>query len=426
MIRFVLALCLVLAVSPLRAERIRVVVAVGVPEVSAVGVRSLRANVITSLATATHVEQWGNGPAFSAEIDRAELDALRRDPRVQAVSIDTGGEGALHESVPLVRGDVVHAQGITGKGVTIAVLDTGIDANNADFAGRIVAQRCFCDNLDGSGCCPNGLPSQQTGNAAMDDHGHGTHVSGIMAGSGAWSIRGVAPDAQIVAVKVMDKENSFKSFTQIYRALEWIAADRPDVKAINMSLGSYTLYSTSDCSTAAIALGMRDVIAQLRQRGVVITASTGNQGSTTQTTLPACVADVIGVGATYDAPGNHYAFCAAVDAKVDQVACFTNSTDAMDMLAPGSPIAATRRGGGSVVFSGTSMAAPHVAGAVALMQQVARGTLSAGQAESILEVTGVPVRDARNGLTVPRLDIAAAIAATPHVPAQPKRRGVRK
>jgi subtilisin family serine protease len=426
MIRLMLALGLVLGVSPLRAERVRVVVAVGTPEVSAMGAEAMRANVMTSLATATHVERWGDGPAFAAEIDRSELDALRRDPRVLAVSLDTGGEGALLESIPLVRGDVVHAQGVTGKGVAIAVLDTGIDAHNADFAGRIVAQRCFCDNLDGTGCCPNGMPSQNTGDAAMDDHGHGTHVSGIIAGSGAWSIRGVAPDAQIVSVKVMDKDNSFKSFTQIYHALEWIADARPDVKAINMSLGSFALYSTSDCSNAAIALGMRDVIQRLRQRGVVITASTGNQGSTTQTTLPACMSDVLGVGATYDSPGNHYAFCTALEAKADQVACFTNSNDATDMLAPGSPIAATKRGGGSIVFSGTSMAAPHVAGAVALMQQVAHGTLGAWQAEYILEMTGVPVRDARNGLTIPRLDIAAAIAATPHVDAQPKRRGVRK
>ncbi|HYH07276.1 MAG TPA: S8 family serine peptidase [Thermoanaerobaculia bacterium] len=426
MIRFMLAFCLAIGVSPLHAERVRVVVAVGVPEVSALGVESLRANVIGSLSTATRIEKWGDSPAFAAEVDRAELDALRRDPRVQAVSLDTGGEGALHESVPLVRGDVVHARGITGKGVTIAVLDTGIDVSNADFAGRIVAQRCFCDNLDGTGCCPNGMTQQSTGDAAVDDHGHGTHVSGILAGSGAWSIRGVAPEVQIVAVKVMDKDNSFKSFTQIHRALDWIANERLDVKAINMSLGSFALYGTSDCGTAATAIGLRDVIAKLRQRGVVITASSGNNGSITQTTLPACMADVMGVGAVYDTPGDHTAFCSAPGAKADQVTCFTNSTDALDIVAPGAPISATRRGGGSIVFSGTSMAAPHVAGAVALMQQVSRGSLSAWQAESILKMTGVPVRDARNGLTFPRLDIAAAIAATPHVDAQPRRRGVRK
>lgn len=434
--KFLLAMAIAAAL-PLHADpadRVRVVVAVGVPEMSAQAGRSLRAeavlslreSVVDSLEGAAEIEPWGRGPVFAAEIDRAELERLSRDPRVRAISIDRGGEGALLESVPLIGADLVHAQGFDGRGVTVAVLDSGIDAANPDFAGRIAAQRCFCDNLDGSGCCPNGDTEMSSGNAARDDNGHGTHVSGIVAGNGATAPRGIAPGARIVAVKVLDENRTFRSFTQIFRALEWIANERPDVKVINMSLGSWSVFEPSECETNAIAIGMHDLIATLRSRGVLIAASSGNQSSAVGTTMPACMGDVLGIGATYDGPANPQPVCEQTSAGRDDMACFTNSSGAIDLLAPGAVITATARGGGFTSMSGTSMAAPHVAGALALMQQVSAGTVTANQAETILKTTGHPIRDPRNGLAFPRLDVAAAIAATPHVTPPPRRRSTKK
>jgi subtilisin family serine protease len=426
MSRLLLAI-VIAAALPLRADRIRVVVAVGMPAMRAAVLPSLRMDVVESLETATEVETWGNGAAFATEIDRSELERLSRDPRVRAVSIDRGGEGALLDSVPLVGADVVHAQGFDGRGVTVAVLDSGIDARSRDFAGRIVAQRCFCDNLDGTGCCPNGDAAQSDGDAARDDNGHGTHVTGILAGDGSTAPRGMAPGARIVAVKVLDHDRTFRSFTQVYRALEWIARERPDVKVINMSFGSWALYGPNDCDSAAIAIGMQGIVSELRRRGVLITASSGNASSLAGTTMPSCMGDVIGVGATYDAPGDQ-STCDASRRDRDEVTCFTNSTGAIDLLAPGAIITAAGRGGGFVTMSGTSMAAPHVAGALALMQQVSGGALTADQAETILKTTGRPIVDTRNGLAFPRLDVAAAVAATPHAPAPPpqKRRAAKK
>jgi subtilisin family serine protease len=432
MSRFLLALALAFTL-PLHADRVRVVVAVGVPEVTAHAtgsvhadaIGSMRAGVLATLEDATGIEPWGTGPAFAAEIDRADLERLARDPRVRAVSLDRGGEGALMESVPLIGADLVHAQGFDGHGVTVAVLDSGIDDTSRDFAGRIVAQQCFCDNLDGTGCCPNGEIEQSGPGSARDDNGHGTHVSGIVAGGGVTAPRGVAPGANLVAIKVLDANRRFRSFTQMHRALEWIAKNRPDVKVINMSLGSWSVYPAADCDSTAIAIGLLNVVGELRARGVLITASSGNESAVDGTSLPACMTDILGIGATYDAPAGHQFDCDADATGRDEITCFTNSSMAIDLLAPGAVITSTARGGGFASMSGTSMAAPHVAGTLALMQQVSGGALPADLAETILKSTGRMVVDYRNGLAFPRLDAATAVAVTPHI-IPPKRRAAKK
>lgn len=425
MFRSLAGIAVLFATLSLHAGRIRVVVVLEDQPARAVSTDAMRSGLLESFR-ASHVEPWGRGRAFEVEIDREELPRLEADPRVRAVEVDSGGGGGLMQSLPLIGVDTVRAQGFDGSGVTIAVLDTGIDVSNPDFAGRIVGQRCFCDNLDGSGCCPNGEVEQSGEGAADDDNGHGTHVTGIAAGGGASAPGGVAPKANIVAVKVMDRSNSFRSFTQIYRALRWIAEERPDVRVVNMSLGSSALYSSSACGSTAIALGMEDVIAELRRRGVLITASTGNQGSKTAMALPACMQDVLGVGAVYDAVGTYaYYACPDPSAQLGSVTCFTNSNDSTDLVAPGAPITASRRGGGSMTLAGTSMAAPHVAGVIALMVQAGGPRLTADQIEFILKATGRTAVDPRNDRLFPSLDAAAAIASTPRAPA-PRRRPVRK
>jgi subtilisin family serine protease len=426
MTRFVIV-CILAAALPLRAERVRVIVAVEAPAYSIASVEAARDGVISTLERPERVERWGtSGTAFSVEVDESELEALRRDPRVAAVTVDTGGQGSMMESIRIVGADKVHAQGLDGRNVTVAVLDTGIDGENPDFGGRILAERCFCDNLDGSGCCAGGARILAGPGAARDDHGHGTHVAGILAGGGVYAPRGIAPRANIVAVKVMDAQNSFRSYTQIYHALEWIALERPDVEVINMSLGSRALFSGDACNASALARGLQEVIAFLRLRGVLITASSGNDGSLSATTFPACMSEVLSVGATYDSSGPHSTYCAAVNANVDDVTCFSNSDASVDLLAPGATIASSKRGGGLVMNAGTSMAAPQVAGTIALMKQAGGSLLTSRQIETILKDTGKIVFDTRNWLAFPRLDVAAALEATPRAEPVPRRRSVRQ
>lgn len=424
MTRTILLAGWLLAALPLLGERVRVIVATEPP--AAAGVRTIeaqRAGVIESLQTARGIERWGRSGAFVAELERWELELLRRDPRVRAITPDTGGSGSLLESIPLVGGDIVAARGFDGRDVTVAILDSGIDLTNPDFAGRIVAQQCFCDNFS-LGCCPNRLSVQSGPGAAQDDNNHGTHVAGIIGGVGQSGPRGMAPGVKIVAVKVLDSSNSFASTTQIYRALEWIRDERPDVRVINMSLGTAVLFENEECQASAAAIGFQDVLAPLRARGVVIVASTGNNGDSARMQFPACAQSVLSVGATYDTAGPHRYFgCEDGNAARDAIACFSNASVGLDLLAPGAVIRSARRGGGSATMVGTSMAAPHVTGALALMMQVSYGMLPVDQAERILKSTGVPITDARNGLTTPRLDVAAAVAATPN--ATSKRRAAR-
>ena len=427
--RTLLVVALLAYALELRAGRIRVVVAVELPRVAMASVDAYRADVITSLATAKEITPWGAGAVFSAEVDEAELDALRADPRVRAISLDFGGGGALTDSGPLVGVNLAHAQGVDGRGVTIAILDTGVDRRHPDFAGRIVAEQCFCDNRDGTGCCPNGETVQSGAGAAHDDNGHGTHVAGIAAGAGVLAARGMAPASRIVAVKVMDRGNRFMSFTQIYLALDWIATTQPEVSVINMSLGSWSLFGPGDCANAAIAIGIRDVLDRLRARDVVVTVSSGNQGSSHSMGMPACMDEVLSVGATYDrsGPSDFKALfgCSDPAGVTDGIACFSNSSASLDLLAPGAWIQSSRAGGSTATYAGTSMAAPHAAGAIALMKQVGGRSLNPYLATSILRETGSPLLDPRNGLTVPRLDVARALAATPKAAAPPRRRSAR-
>ncbi|HVG24476.1 MAG TPA: S8 family serine peptidase [Thermoanaerobaculia bacterium] len=385
---------------PLFAERIRVVVAYDDAQIA--------------LAEVPDGTRWGDSAVFSVEIERDQLERLRRNPRVRAVDLDEGGHGGLAQSIPIVGADVLRARGIDGRGRTIAVLDTGIDSDHPDFGGRIIAEQCFCNNFDGTGCCPGGAIERSGAGSAEDDHGHGTHVAGIAAGNGP--APGVAPAAWIVAVKVMDAQNRFRGFQQIHDALQWIADTRPDVDAINMSLGSFARYEPSQCNGNAVAIGLQPVIARLRARGVLIAACSGNDGDTKGMWLPACMDAVVSVGATYDVAGSY--------GPADTVVPFTNSSAGLDLLAPGADITSSRRGGGWVSFSGTSMATPHVAGTILLIRQI-MGHATADAVQELMQRTGKPVVDKRNGLTIPRLDALAAVDAAPREPVPPRRRTAR-
>ena len=336
------------------------------------------------------------------------LKKLVRDYRVEKIDLDLPGHMALAESTELVRARDVQATGITGAGVVVAVFDTGIDTDHPDLSDDIVAQQCFCTNADGvTGCCPGGRTEASGAGAAEDEQGHGTHVAGIITSGGRVAPRGMAPDADIVAVRVLDKTGAAASSVQLMKAFDWIISTQPSVKVVNTSLVFGSFPGQCDAASSFTA-GFAQAVNTLRARGTLTVSSAGNSGNKSEIGAPACLTGAIGVGAVYDANVGTISFgCTDGSTSADKIACFSNSSSAVDLLAPGAAISSSGIGGGVAGFAGTSQAAPHVAGALALMLQ-AKPSATADQLEAALKASGRPITDT-NGLTVTRIDVKSAV-----------------
>jgi subtilisin family serine protease len=332
---------------------------------------------------------------FAAAVSPAGLAKLRADPEVVRIDPLQYGSGALAQSVPQIRADAVHRRDDIGQNVTVAILDTGIDPTHPDLAGSVVAEECFCS----SNCCPNGTRRQSGPGSAFTTFVHGIHVAGIIGSRGAVAPPGVAPGVDIVAVKVLSDDNRGQLPDWI-AALEWIAENRPDVQAVNMSLESDELYPGFCDAADGITKGLAQAIALLRSRGTLTFAATGNAhidspAAVDKVAAPACVSSAVAVG--------------AVD-KRDRVAGFANSSSALDLLAPGVGILSAAPGDRTQILSGTSMAAPHVTGAAALLLAI-NSSMMADALEAALKTTDVHIVDHRNGLTFPRVNALSSMNA---------------
>jgi subtilisin family serine protease len=380
-------------------------------------VAALQRSVLARLSRSDFQETavWREIPGFAGRVSRSGVAKLAADPRVVRVDLDSGGHGDDNESLPLIRGDVVHGQGYLGAGQTVAILDSGIDRANVDLAGAIVAEHCFL-----SRGCPNGQAEQDGPGSAQDDNGHGTNVAGIIASTGTIAPVGVAPAAKLVVVKVLDRNEVFQTSSQVISALDWVIANHPEVRVVNMSLGTNALFPDTCDSSSALTLSFASAVNTLRTRGALVVASSGNDGAKSAMEAPACIASAVSVGAVYDADVGVQAIFSCVDqsSAPDLVPCFSDSSPALDLLAPGDVITSTGLGGGLSKYVGTSQAAPQVAGAAALLFS-ALPTATADAVESALESTGVKITDGANGRVTPRIDIAAALAALTGAPPPP-------
>ena len=338
--------------------------------------------------------------AVAADVSLQGLVQLAEDMSVARIGLDTGGHGSLYQAIPQVNiASIKQTYNLTGQNVEVAVLDTGVDTDHVDLEGVLLTQKCFADS------CPNGE------NRAEDDNGHGTHVTGIIASQGSTAPEGGSPGVKIHAIKVLDSSNSYSAASIVIAGLDHVINELPNVDIVNMSLGTNELFS-SDCdSTYTYTRLFNSAIKILRDRGTLSFVSSGNEASANSISAPACISSAIAVGAVWDTSPTYWNddYCTEANPMVDQMACFSNSSVSLDIFAPGSPISATRNGGGTTIYSGTSMATPLVASCAALLTEY-RPELTADQIESALKTSEVIVRD-DSDRTFPRLDCLAGITS---------------
>jgi Subtilase family/Divergent InlB B-repeat domain len=358
-------------------------------------------------------------PALAGRIDRRGLGLLRSSPDVAAVTLDHRVQATLAQSVPLIRADQVQAAGYTGAGVTVAMLDTGVDTDHPDLADAITGQACFVTHSDGTGGCLGGERTAVGPGSAEDDEGHGTGVAGIITANAApGQPPGVAPGASIVAVKVLGGDGSGLD-SDILAGLDWVINERPDVDVVNMSFATEFGHASA-CDDTDDGRADASALAALRSRGVLAFAASGNEGTDSYVGEPACISSVVSVGAVYDAGFGALDLHDCVDATTmpNQVVCFSNAAPTLDLLAPGARIIAPALGGARDEFDGTSAAAPHATGVAALLLQ-RRPDLTPEQLETAMRETGVPVLDTRNNLTFRRVDALAALQSVAPLPSLP-------
>lgn len=284
-------------------------------------------------------DHWTVINGFSADLPVAAINALAKNPNVKAISYDSIVKVDLNIASQVVESNALWSEGYDGDGVTVAVVDTGIYPHT-DLSGRIIGFKDFV----------NGRTS------AYDDHGHGTHCAGIIAGAGA-TYKGMAPHAKLVGVKVLNSAGSGSNST-IINGINWVVSNKSTygIKVLSMSLGgTVTQSSNYDPTCSAVRAAWN--------AGIVVCIAAGNSGPSASTIgTPGNEPLIITVGAADDKN--------TVSISDDIVASFSSRGPTPvdgwtkpDLLAPGVNIISLKNATtGYVSMSGTSMATPLVAG----------------------------------------------------------------
>jgi hypothetical protein len=350
---------------------------------------------------------YENVPVLLLRVPAAAVPALAGDPRVERVRLNGKVRVLDAEGEALMKVPELRAAGVEGTGVTVAVIDTGIDYTHPELPlGTKVINLYDAIDHDGD---------------AMDGYGHGTPVAGIIAGLQS----GVARGAKVAAVRVLDNRGEGTD-AQVIEGLDAVlaslAAGNPHgIRVVNMSLGGYfdDVKPPEPGSCDAQAPDYKAAFDLLSQAGVLVVAASGNGGCTNGIVLPACVSNALSVGAVYDAAvGSTFVGrgqclptgCSDAFPAADAIACYSDSSDRLDVLAPSHCARTPQQGGGYVsCFGGTSAAAPYASGVAALLfgAEPLRGP---AEVKSAMRSTGTPITDTRNGITRNRLDAPAALA----------------
>jgi subtilisin family serine protease len=318
----------------------------------------------------------------------AAADLLRASPVVTSVVPDgpahlaattaTSPAQLVPTGVSRISGPAATAAGYTGAGVTVAVIDSGIDLVHPDLLANIHPSL-------GANCSNPLLPP-------ADDNSHGTHVAGtIAAADNGVGVVGVAPAATLVPVKAFDAAGD-STWSIVICGIDYVAAHADAIDVVNMSFGDLSTEPTAcDGVTTSDFDALRQSICDLAATGVISVAAAGNNMIDVAGFVPAAFPEVITVSAIADtdgAPGG-LGGCIVFGAICDDgfASLFSNYGPRIDVMAPGLEILSTMPGGAYATKDGTSMAAPHATGVVALMAQAHPG-LTTDQARLFMMRSG--------------------------------------
>jgi len=361
------------------------------------GYAQAKARLESALAgpDATKVRDYGHLPLTLWRISSQEaLQRLERNAAVRAIHENIVLHPVSVSDLPFINQPQTAAEGATGAGTTVAVIDGGLGNNYLSFS-------------DFGTCTGVGVPASTCRVVYNHDYYpgassitvHGTNVSAIalgVAGGSKLAMFDVFNGSSATAADILDAMNTALSIEATY-----------NVVAINLSLGDGSSHATQ-CADSVFA----SAVTSARNAGILTVIAAGNNGSKSGVGDPACVPGAVSVGAVYD--GSHGTLtwpaaaasggqCTDVSAA-DKVTCFSQSASFLSVLAPGTFVNAP-----SSAFqeSGTSQATPHVTGAVAVLR-ARYPAESLDQTVQRLQITGVQDTDAGNNLTVRRLDLLAA------------------
>jgi len=348
--------------------------------------------MLESIGNITH--DYATIPYLSLEVRPEDIGEIAREGFVKSIEPNPVFRAQLQQSVTLVNASrtwlqMVSGMNLTGKGVGVCIIDTGVNYTHPDLGG------CpNTSNINTAGCSRvvAGYDFVNDDTNPMDDVGHGTHVAGIAGANGG--IMGVAPNISIIAIKSLAPGNPPSgTLDDIVAGIDWCVSNATllNISVISMSLGdggTYTSYcdGTYPSMTAAIDLAA--------SKNITVVVASGNSGSTSGISNPACIRNATSIGSTNDG---------------DAFSSFSNRNPILDLAAPGDGINSTSMQGGYVEFDGTSMATPHAAGMFAILYQKYRLLYNMSAPSSffkdVAKSSGVNIYDSATGLNFSRIDV---------------------
>jgi subtilisin family serine protease len=346
------------------------------------------------------------------EVDSEALRRASASEVVGPVSADTPLEVFLDDSTEVVGARRAWQADLDGSGSRIAVIDSGVDATHPTFVGAVDgdAEGCFVSWDAEHKCGPTRTADSATGPGAAapctgSNCAHGTHVASIAAGRGGLGAPpGVAPGAELVPLRIFGvdpADDRMKAATSdLVAALDHIIAEDAiePIHVVNLSLGAgaFAPGCVPPTSQPDLVAASERITTLIDDRNVAVVAATGNGGLYRQSSFPACLEGVVPVVAV---------------GSFDIVADFSNSVDAL--AAPGVDVLAAVPGG-ATRMSGTSMAAPHVSGAIAIVNQADPIWNLPGHHWLNLAQTGAHALDVDDEFRdIWRIDVAAALDLRP-------------